>query len=328
MANNMPQCIIVATVLVATASQTSVRCTLGERLNQGKCVPCQPNTFNEQDAHQNVDCRPCTQANKNQHEIVKENCTRTKDSAIICKHGYFREERKDGYGECIRCTSCEAIKQFEVQKCEEYNDTTCCPQKNMNFKNGQCILYCGKGEFLNEASEQCQPCPKGSFMSEAQHTNIACRPCRDHYYYQFAHLTNPCNKTHPGQFECNQNYYKVPLNDDDFECSPCTVCFNHSDKPYQIEQCDRMTDTLCCPQPDMDAQKTRSGFQCHYPSEPKTNERVPDVKEDRNFKTDLGQKTVQIQEKPATGFRGSSSNCVHGVTKFLCLLFLFLNYYF
>ncbi|GFO25621.1 hypothetical protein PoB_005212600 [Plakobranchus ocellatus] len=129
--------------LVSTGDHQSsyLYCTRGEYLDQKgheNCMPCEMNTYMDEDHHRNTKCRPCSKVDaKNPYYDVLHGCNATHDANYEChpnyyKHSHFPDEP------CMLCTDCSSIGQFLAKACTQTEDSVCCPKEGMKLKDGVC----------------------------------------------------------------------------------------------------------------------------------------------------------------------------------------------
>ncbi|CAL1533224.1 unnamed protein product [Lymnaea stagnalis] len=116
-------------------SDVSPPCGEGEYHDMVKCSPCQDGTFMTHRMAREMKhsaCVKCLEPNESLHEIVGEQCTRTRDTKIMCEDEYYRSEvpGKPCQSECRRCDVCGLgsymFMNYEVRKCGGYQNRVCC----------------------------------------------------------------------------------------------------------------------------------------------------------------------------------------------------------
>jgi len=115
-------------------------CAVGERVQAGRCVPCEKNSY-QSETTGTAECMPC----------------------LACDAGYFRVGCGLGQqGACERCTECEVGFQVKEQ-CGGISDTVCVDPGDCSDRAS--LAECGVGEYYaacDESSAQtgrCERCP-------------------------------------------------------------------------------------------------------------------------------------------------------------------------
>ncbi|KAI8764689.1 hypothetical protein BgiBS90_030074 [Biomphalaria glabrata] len=78
------------------------------------------------------------------YEIVKEPCTKTRDTKIMCEDGFYRHHvpGRPCNSSCVRCDTCgvkrNMFRLYEARECGGYHNTVCCHHDHMVVKEGKC----------------------------------------------------------------------------------------------------------------------------------------------------------------------------------------------
>ncbi|KAH9491945.1 hypothetical protein Btru_026851 [Bulinus truncatus] len=129
-----------------TRTRPEKSCGEGEYMDGFKCTPCDTGTFRTQKMAQDSPASKCEQClTPIQYEVVAQFCNATRDTFLLCEFGFYRYQVPENpcNSRCIRCSVCGVgtamFNNFEVRKCNEYQDTVCCLDANMNVLHGQCV---------------------------------------------------------------------------------------------------------------------------------------------------------------------------------------------
>ncbi|CAL1540765.1 unnamed protein product [Lymnaea stagnalis] len=117
------------------------------------------------------------------------------------------------------------------------------------------VTKCEAGKFFNKASNQCELCPDGSFMTAnmAEEGNrYQCEMCLVADESSMEVEVEPCTKTRDTVIMCKENYYRKRLpaapNCCQFACTQCSTCGLAYELflNFPAIPCSNYTDTICC----------------------------------------------------------------------------------
>ncbi|CAL1536473.1 unnamed protein product [Lymnaea stagnalis] len=120
-------------------------------LGSGQCKQCPDSYFMTKRMAESSEysfCEKCLAANS--VETVAEPCTRTRDSVIHCKEGYYRRQAARNNSkscvccwECSRCDVCGVGVNLDlnylIAECSTDSNTLCCHSESMVVVNGRCV---------------------------------------------------------------------------------------------------------------------------------------------------------------------------------------------
>ena len=143
-------------------------CGLGKFLNDSNCFDCPKNTYQDMKEHRDTECNPC-----GPNKIT--NATGQSDVSscfVSCEEGWFLDK---SVSQCKKCP----VGQYQDQsgqdhciQCPDGKSTASEGQKNMSSCT---IVFCGKGQYLNDSN--CFDCPKNTYQDMKEHRDTECNPC-------------------------------------------------------------------------------------------------------------------------------------------------------
>lgn len=265
-----------------------------------KCVPCGSGFFMPVDNHVNMNCKKCSQAREDLHEVEMTACTAVSDTVIICQEGYFLNNQEDELAVnsvedslqksgCQVCTVCNEsqINKYVGRTCSHNADTVCCPEPDMAvmlddsgavkclaaIPSSEVIIRCSKGYFLKlnpSGRPSCEECPNGTFIDMENHSLHQCTPCSKADGFNMEIEIEQCSKTSDTRILCAEGHYRLKSRRDSFtfseECIPCRNCEYEPRDKYLARKCQNFTDTICCPENNMDVEEFQNGsYVCTFP---------------------------------------------------------------
>nr|QGX42144.1 TNFRSF1A [Protopterus dolloi] len=110
-----------------------------------QCEQCKPGTFLElQNYCKN--CYSCKKCDAVLGQIIKSECTTTKNTVCGCRDGHYKEKLASDKYECRPCTQCNNV----LKTCHEFNDTICKCDADFyfSFEEKRCLscTSCTNGE--------------------------------------------------------------------------------------------------------------------------------------------------------------------------------------
>uniref|UniRef100_A0A0B7ALA0 TNFR-Cys domain-containing protein n=1 Tax=Arion vulgaris TaxID=1028688 RepID=A0A0B7ALA0_9EUPU len=221
------------------------------------CLQCEDGVnFISEHRHTKRECHPCKKITDPVLEITAFKCNITQDSEILCNHGYYRHKARnvDDKDECLKCRECASLCRecaTPALECGAYEDTLCCLPNYDAFQTsyGDYIckerpVVCGPGQYLTKVSDECLPCPEGTYMSSLKHTYTHCLKCEvlSGDATTNAVIIRSCNRTASTLFSCKSGYYRDPLTESlqiETKCSPCQSC------NFTKIECNMFHDAVC-----------------------------------------------------------------------------------
>ncbi|BFZ21605.1 hypothetical protein BsWGS_24644 [Bradybaena similaris] len=215
-----------------------ILCSKGEHLHTPReghdiCRMCDPGTFMDEENHSLRTCKPCRKIENSEVEVLVSACNRTHDAEILCTSGYYRYRARNARQKdhCEKCTEC----LLPTRACEGYNNTVCCPPNHdaVMYPSGVFVckerpVVCGPEKFFNPHTEECTPCPVGTYMSAHNHRYHQCLKCEELSGNNDNHavIIRPCSRTAPTLFGCEKGYFRDPTQESTQIEVPCTRCGN------------------------------------------------------------------------------------------------------
>ncbi|XP_059145862.1 uncharacterized protein LOC131933021 [Physella acuta] len=127
---------------------TVVSCPAGHHIDEvtHKCKACPGGTFMTammSSENKYESCENCLTPDAST-ETVASPCTSVRDTHIMCKDGYYRQEAGDRCEwKCQFCQVCgtgdNLDLNYEARSCGGYNNTVCCRHNNMMVVNNTCV---------------------------------------------------------------------------------------------------------------------------------------------------------------------------------------------
>ncbi|CAG5130431.1 unnamed protein product [Candidula unifasciata] len=229
-------------------------CTRGEMLHTtreglAECILCRDGTYMEEEIHSYAACKSCTFIEDPDVEVFVRRCNKTHDSVILCKSGFYRRRARNDRQKdrCDECTHCP----HPTRACQGYQDTVCCHpnQDAVMTSSGVFVceerpVVCEPGQFFSTSTEECFPCPAGTFMSAHTHTYKECLKCEQLSENNANHaiITIPCSRTAPTLFGCEDGYFRDPTQESsqkEVSCTPCRSC------DRSLVDCGMFHDAVC-----------------------------------------------------------------------------------
>lgn len=123
--------------IISGAGITELFCGAGQFINTATrtCETCPAGHYMSDHKHQNVDCKPCSEASLHRHEVVDESCSPLADAVIRCDEGYHKRAltsfKTHQEFDCYVCSDCGKQQKHEVRSCDRLYDAVCCPHPDM-----------------------------------------------------------------------------------------------------------------------------------------------------------------------------------------------------